>query len=82
MLQNEKLTNVIQADPNCKEVITPLQTTLQDEEIKNLNSHYKYVKSKCSCKISDIQGFMYGGMTSRFWVYRKHILSMDSRDLK
>ena len=63
-------------------VTSPLETELKLEEIKDLNSHYKYVKSKCSCKVSDIEGFTYGGMTSRFWIYRKHLLSMTFQDIK
>ena len=35
----------------------------------------KLVKSNSSCKIADIQGFVYGGSTSRFWMYRKQIVS-------
>ena len=31
------------------------------------------IKSKSSCKLSEIQGFVYGGFNSRFWMLRKHI---------
>ena len=37
----------------------------------------KLVKSKCSCSINLITGFIYGGFSSRFWMLRKHINSMD-----
>ena len=30
-------------------------------------------KSAASCKLSDIQGILYGGRNSRFWMLRKHI---------
>jgi hypothetical protein len=33
----------------------------------------KQVKSKASCKVSDIKGFVFGGFSSRFWLLRKHI---------
>lgn len=52
----------------------------EPEDLQKLVNQYKYVKSKCSCKISEIQGFIYGGITSRFWIFRKHILSMDKKD--
>ena len=37
----------------------------------------KLVKSKCSCEINQITGFIFGGFSSRFWMLRKHINSMD-----
>ena len=52
----------------------------EPEDLQKFVNQYKYVKSKCSCKISEIQGFIYGGITSRFWIFRKHILSMDKKD--
>ena len=33
----------------------------------------KLMKSSSSCLISEIEGFVYGPFTSRFWVMRKHI---------
>jgi len=32
--------------------------------------------SEASCKLSDIEGIVYGGFSSRFWIFRKHINSM------
>jgi len=72
---------VIEGISSIEETMVNQNTELEQEEIKHLNDHFKYVKSKCSSKISDIQGFIYGGITSRFWIYRKHILSMDIRDV-
>ena len=36
---------------------------------------YKLHKSKASCKLKDIQGIIYGGQSSRFWLYRKFIVT-------
>lgn len=33
--------------------------------------------SSSSCYISDIESFVYGPFTSRFWMLRKHIMMMD-----
>ena len=30
--------------------------------------------SSGSCKISDIQAIIYGGLSSRFWMFRKHLM--------
>ena len=35
-----------------------------------------------SCKVKDITSFVFGGFTSRFWLMRKHICSMQVADLK
>jgi hypothetical protein len=37
----------------------------------------KLVKSKCCCNIDEITGFIFAGFSSRFWMLRKHINSMD-----
>ena len=50
-----------------------------EEELQKFNDKFKYVESKASCKISDIQGIIYGGISSRFWAYRKHINSMEKK---
>jgi len=46
-------------------------------EIENFNSW----KSGASCRLSEIEGFVYGGLTSRFWVARKHIVSLEPEEL-
>jgi hypothetical protein len=38
---------------------------------------YKWVRSSSSCNIKDIQGIIFGGHSSRFWVYRKYFMSFD-----
>jgi hypothetical protein len=44
-----------------------------------LNNEYK---SAASCHISDIQGIIYGGISSRFWMLRKHFASMKQETLE
>lgn len=34
---------------------------------------YTFRKSSASCKLSEIVGIIYGGLSSRFWMYRKHM---------
>ena len=43
---------------------------------------YKREYSSASCSIDEIQSFVYGGFSSRFWIMRKHINSMQPRDLR
>jgi len=35
--------------------------------------HFEYKKSSASCNLSDIQGIIIGGISSRFWMLRKHM---------
>jgi len=37
--------------------------------------------SKATCNVCDIKSFVYGGFSSRFWLLRKHIISMDRKKL-
>jgi hypothetical protein len=47
---------------------------VERDEVKMLklmdNIKYTKVKSKASCDLSDIQGFTYGPISSRFWLLR------------
>jgi hypothetical protein len=36
----------------------------------------KFKKSSCSCHVDEIQGIIFGGISSRFWMLRKHINSL------
>jgi hypothetical protein len=38
--------------------------------------------SEGSCYISEINSFVYGAFTSRFWLLRKHINSMEHKELE
>ena len=38
---------------------------------------FKVVKSNASFKVKDIKGFIYGGLSSRFWMLRKHTNFLD-----
>ena len=53
-----------------------------DEEIRKIKAQYQFVKSSCSTKISDIEGIVFGGTSSRFWIYRKHKCSLDFNLIK
>jgi len=39
------------------------------------------VKSSSSCLISEINGIIFGGQSSRFWMLRKHIISMKRNQI-
>jgi len=38
--------------------------------------------SSASCFVHEIQAFIYGGHSSRFWLLRKHINSMSEEEIK
>ena len=38
-----------------------------------IGNEFRIKESNSSFNIKDVQGIIYGGQSSRFWVYRKHI---------
>lgn len=42
---------------------------------------YIYKKSSCSMVLNDIQGILFGGLSSRFWMLRKHIICSNVKKL-
>lgn len=37
--------------------------------------HFTYRKSSASCRLSEIKGIIFGGLSTRFWLSRKHMNS-------
>ena len=54
-----------------------LQKDLADELFNDIRQH----KSSKSCRVDDIEDFVYGPFTSRFWMMRKHICLSSIREL-
>ena len=46
-----------------------------DENFKEGVDYY-VKKSSASCRLDEIEGFLYGGLSSRFWMLRKHMISL------
>lgn len=50
---------------------------VQGVDLSVLKSNdYIATKSDCSFNIKDLKSFIYGGISSRFWMMRKHINQM------
>ena len=58
--------------------------TIEEVRMLNLNEKVIYRKSTSdlSRRVKDIVAFTYGPFCSRFWLFRKHIISMRMVDLK
>jgi len=71
---------------DCHQCATEIDDGLENEEVlKEVTMKrklYSLKQSSSSCKLSDIQGFIFGGLTSRFWMLRKHINSLSSEYFK
>ena len=65
MVNDDQIFKTVNTDPDC--------TRYKDRVLQN-EHYFKTVKSFVSCKISDIKGFIFGGMSSRFWMLRKFII--------
>lgn len=50
--------------------------------IEDFGSNFFERESSATCLISDITAFVVGGFSSRFWVLRKHINSLNKEELK
>jgi hypothetical protein len=46
------------------------------------NNEFVFHKSSCSFDIDEVESFLYGGIGSRFWIFRKHINSMDLQEIR
>jgi hypothetical protein len=51
--------------------------TKRKKEEKDENIKYKKSESNATCRIDEIEGFLYGASSSRFWMMRKHVNSID-----
>lgn len=46
-------------------------------ELEEKAEEFSYHQSSSTCSLSDIEGIIVGGHSSRFWIYRKHMISLD-----
>ena len=51
--------------------------TKRKKEETDENIKYLKEKSNATCEVDEIEGFIYGASTSRFWMMRKHVNSID-----
>lgn len=47
------------------------------KERERIKNEFAAKQSSGSGKLSDIDGILFGGISSRFWLYRKHMICMD-----
>ena len=47
-----------------------------------LEDQFTWNQSNASTYLDDIEGIVMGGSTSRFWIYRKHMCSLEVVDLR
>lgn len=53
-----------------------------DAEVSKFQNNFNFMDSAASTDISNIQSIMIGGNSSRFWLFRKHMISLDYMVLK
>lgn len=85
ILHNKKMTTI----PQYEYEQTPMDIVEEEKarrdamlkgekfEIAEKADEFSYHQSTSTCSISDIEGMIIGGHTSRFWIYRKHMISLD-----
>lgn len=62
-----------------EELAHQILSTELDEEIDEIT--FKERQSSGSCKVSDIKNIIFGGVSSRFWMLRKHINMLSEEQL-
>jgi len=73
MLKNEFKKNSISMLPEDDRIDGVDDISSSDSEQDQNDIDYKWTKSDASFDISKIQNFVLGGITSRFWLFRKHM---------
>ena len=68
-----------QSDENdsscCDSCFDEEQDLNDDMELEKYKQKYDITISSASCNIDDIEGIIFGGFSSRFWLYRKHVMN-------
>ena len=57
-----------------KDLVVDADSNVADENFIE-GVHFRYKKSSASCRLSDVKGIIYGGLSTRFWLCRKHMNS-------
>lgn len=50
-------------------------------EVNRIKDRFQFTQSSTSCALTDIEGIIFGGFSSRFWIYRKHLSCLDANIL-
>lgn len=71
------------SDLNKKQIknMDPREKKLYENEMCEISSLFENCKSSGSCYVSEINGIIFGGVNSRFWMLRKHFNSMNLSDI-
>lgn len=70
--------NIIQEQKAMKEA----QEKGEKYKIEEKPEEFSYHQSSSTCNINDIDAIIIGGHSSRFWIYRKHMISIDYDTMK
>lgn len=77
--ENDKITEKFQKERTDKVGIeNDICLEFQSQKLKRMELKI----SNSSCHLDDIQSFVYGPFTSRFWLMRKHINLMSALELR
>ena len=49
--------------------------------MNNENRKYYLKQSTTTCGLDEIQSIIYGGFSSRFWIYRKHMNTLENNKI-
>ena len=73
---------MLEADPNEVERRRLENLEMQISQKVNEEKEFDKKQSSASCALEDINGVVFGGFSSRFWMLRKHVNSVDMKTIK
>ena len=73
---------MLEADPNEVERLRMENLEIQANASVDEEVEFNKKNSSASCKLEDITGIVYGGFSSRFWMLRKHVNSVDMKTIQ
>jgi len=78
-IENKFKKNQIYFDPNDKRMNTLAEVSSSDDEMEDSEKVYQLSRSNGSFDISNIRCLIYGGISSRFWLFRKYMNNTNPR---
>lgn len=82
-MENVFADNNLEWDSNDERLDNEEDVSSSEDELDNPNykRDYAHRKSNASCNIDEIQSIIFGGFSSRFWLFRKYMNTIDPKKL-
>ena len=69
-------------NPNDPQIDEVDDVSSQDEDDEDAKIYFTWKKSNGSFNISNVQGITFGGIDTRYWLFRKHMNHISSKNYR